>query len=240
MNGHHDPLDDPHPPAEDRPVAGWPTSGTDQDEQRDAASGEEEPLVGEVWEKDASAEPAGNATGREGEPVSSEETTDAPAEDEAGHGHYGEPFGTEEPIILSDSTADEETADASDAGPAEAPDGATGHEETATDAAEAEPSEAAPTAADELTVDRLIDTDAAERFRKRWRDVKGDFVDDPADAVRQASALTGEAVDELVAALGRLRDRLDGHWGEGEESDTERLRVALRGYGSLIDRVLGH
>jgi hypothetical protein len=70
--------------------------------------------------------------------------------------------------------------------------------------------------------------------------VKGDFVDDPAGAVRQASALSGEAVDELVAALGRLRGRLDGHWGEGEEADTERLRVALRGYGSLIDRVLGH
>lgn len=237
MNGYHDrSVDDPRPPAEDRPVAGWPTSGTDQDEHRDAASGEEEPLVGEVWEK--------NATGREGEPVSSEETTDAPAEDDAGRGRYGEPFGTEEPIIISDSTT-EETADATDAGRAEAPDGATGHTETATDAAEtagaeAEPSGARPTAADELTVDRLIDADAAERFRRRWRDVKGDFVDDPADAVRQASALTGEAVDELVAALGRLRNRLDGHWGEGEEADTERLRVALRGYGSLIDRVLGH
>ncbi|GLY84988.1 hypothetical protein [Actinoallomurus iriomotensis] len=229
MNGYHErSLDDPRPPAEDRPVAGWPAEETDQGEHRAADSGEEEPLVGEVWDKDASAEPAGTATGREGEPVASEETADATAEDEAGRGRYGEPFGTEEPIIIADSTTEEETA------------GATGHAETASEGAEPTATGAAPTAADELTVDRLIDADAAERFRTRWREVKGDFVDDPADAVRQASALSRETVDELTAALGRLRERLDGHWGEGEESDTERLRVALRGYGSLIERVLGH
>ncbi|MGI5229507.1 hypothetical protein [Actinoallomurus sp. CA-142502] len=220
MNGYHErSLDDPRPPAEDRPVAGWPAEEADQGEHRAAASGEEEPLVGEVWDKDASTEPAGTATGREGEPVSSEETADATAEDEAGRGRYGEPFGTEEPIIVSDSTAEEETV---------------------SEGAEPPATGAAPTAADELTVDRLIDADAAERFRTRWREVKGDFVDDPADAVRQASALSRETVDELTAALGRLRERLDDHWGEGEESDTERLRVALRGYGSLIERVLGH
>jgi hypothetical protein len=63
-------------------------------------------------------------------------------------------------------------------------------------------------------------------------------VDDPADAVRQAGVLSGEAVDELTAALGRPREKLDGHTAEGEEADTERLRVALRGYGSLIERIL--
>jgi hypothetical protein len=112
---------------------------------------------------------------------------------------------------------------------------------TTDDVADAEPATGArPTDADEFTVDQLIDDDAAGRFRDRWREVKGTFVDDPADAVRQASALSGEAVEELTAALGRLRENLDGHWGDGSEADTERLRVALRGYGSLIDRVLGN
>lgn len=45
-------------------------------------------------------------------------------------------------------------------------------------------------------------------------------------------------MDELIAALGRLRKDLDDHWDDGKETDTERLRVALRGYGSLIDRIL--
>jgi hypothetical protein len=97
---------------------------------------------------------------------------------------------------------------------------------------------ARPTAANEFTVDRLLEPEAAERFRDRWRDVKAVFVDDPADAVRQAGTLSCEAIDELTAALGRLRRELDGAWDEGRETDTERLRVALRGYGSLIDRIL--
>lgn len=56
--------------------------------------------------------------------------------------------------------------------------------------------------------------------------------------VRQASALSGEAVDELTATLGRIRQELDDRWAEGRESDTELLRAALRGYCSLIDRIL--
>ena len=87
-------------------------------------------------------------------------------------------------------------------------------------------------------VENLLDAEAAERFRDRWREVKGAFVDDPSDAVQQASTLSREVVDELTAALARLSQDLDGRWDEGKESDTERLRVILRGYGSLIERIL--
>lgn len=86
----------------------------------------------------------------------------------------------------------------------------------------------------------VLDQQVAERFRDRWQEVKAIFVDDPPGAVRQAGALSGEVVEELTAALGRLRKNLDGRWNDGEETDTENLRVALRGYGSLIERVLEH
>jgi hypothetical protein len=43
-------------------------------------------------------------------------------------------------------------------------------------------------------------------------------------------------VEELTAALDRLRQDLEAHQGEGK--DTEQLRVALRGYGAFIDRIL--
>ncbi|GAA4516019.1 hypothetical protein GCM10023191_086380 [Actinoallomurus oryzae] len=185
MNGHHEgSLDDPRPPAEDRPVAGLPASATGRAE-----------------------------TAAETEPVAAEPRIGADAEPAAETAAGTAPTANTEPVTTGPWSE-------ADAGPA-----GTGSR---------------PADAGELTVDRLFDADAVRRFRERWRDVKGDFVDDPAGAVRQASALSGEAVDELVAALGRLRGRLDGHWGEGEEADTERLRVALRGYGSLIDRVLGH
>jgi hypothetical protein len=262
MSDYHDrSMDDPHPPAEDRPVAGWPAHQA-EGEHRDENAREEEPLVGEVWSEDAPAENAGEhgeTTGTAGETTGTAgETTDTAGE-EHDRGRFGE-FGTEEPIIVSDSIESEEPAAASD--PAEAgettaeggenaPEGdAADHAETAAEAAGTVPAEdagpvaadtgARPTDGDGLTVDRIVDDEAAGRIREHWRDVKGAFVDDPADAVRQASTLANEAVEELTAALARLRENLDGHWSEGQEADTERLRVALRGYGSLIDRVLGH
>jgi hypothetical protein len=97
-----------------------------------------------------------------------------------------------------------------------------------------------PAAAAEFTVEHLIDPADADRFLGSWRDVKAGFVDDPSDALRRASALSGEVVDELTAVLGQLRQDLDEHWRDGEGTDTERLRVALRGYGFLLDRILTH
>lgn len=280
MTEYHDrSVDDPHP-AEDRRVAGWP--GHEPDQRANETPGGEEPLVGEVWNEDSSTEAAGQrtddhaeGTGLTGEDEGQDERaqTDETAEsqdltehgEDTGHDHVSEPFGTEEPMIVSDSEAsdvpdaertdpegsDVLVAERTDADPAtESAVEPTGEPVVITDAdapaaetetmPEAEPvvDGARPTAAEELTVDDLFEPEAAERFRDRWRDVKAVFVDDPSDAVRQASALSGEAVDELTAALGRLRETLDGHWDEGKQTDTERLRVALRGYGSLIDRIV--
>jgi hypothetical protein len=266
MTEYHDrSVDEPHP-AEDRPVAGWP--GHEPDQHANETPGGEEPLVGEVWNADSSTDTAGERTddhagdghdehvhgGHEqtGEAAGSRDLTDAERDDETGRDRAGEPFGTEEPMIVSDSTAERSDAtDAEHTGEEQAAESdvtPTGEPVVVTDAAapatetvpEAEPvvDGARPTAADELTVDDLFEPEAAERFRDRWRDVKAVFVDDPSDAVRQASALSGEAVEELTAALGRMRETLDGHWDEGKQTDTERLRVALRGYGSLIERIL--
>jgi hypothetical protein len=211
MNGYHDPTaDDPRPPAGDRPVAGRPGHGEDL---------------------------------RTGEPA---EAVTAGEDEHTGRGHRGEPFGTEEPMVVTEPEESEATPGAADeTAPATETEAVTPPVEPVEPGAEppAAPAEQAgepvaegarPSAADEFTVDRLLEPEVAERLRERWRDVKAVFVDDPADAVRQAGALTGEAVDELTAALGRLRRELDG----ARESDTERLRITLRGYGSLIDRIL--
>jgi hypothetical protein len=285
MNEYNDrPADEPEPGADDRPVAGFGWAGHNPDhhtdeqtgeqtdelnDQRtdDETPGEDEPLVGEVWNDDSAAEtgehPGHEAGTDEGEQGagSTDLAEEEPAEGtEAGHDHVGEPFGTEEPMIITEDESAEDTTEAEPAeeeepaAVAETPESiepvavaepADVAESTADDAEpvtepEAEPvvDGARPTDTDEFAIDYLVDPEAAERFRNRWRDVKGVFVDDPADAVRQASALSGEAVDELTAALGRLRQNLEDHWGEGKETDTERLRVALRGYGSFIDRLL--
>jgi hypothetical protein len=252
---------------------------TDELEDRrtdDETPGEDEPLVGEVWNDDTSTEQAATDEGEQGAGAADLTGKERAEDTETGRDHVGEPFGTEEPMIVTEPAADESAEDTTEAeqaeeapleeepaAAAETPEAETPETEpvavvpvavdepgdtagsTADDAGTvtepgAEPvvDGARPTAADELSIDYLVDPEAAERFRNRWRDVKGTFVDDPADAVRQASALSAEAVEELTAALGRLRQNLDDHWSEGKEIDTERLRVALRGYGSFIDRLL--
>jgi hypothetical protein len=256
--------------------AGEHTDELEDQRTDDETPGEDEPLVGEVWNDDTSTEQAATDEGEQGAGAA-DLTEEERAEDtETGRDHVGEPFGTEEPMIVTEPAADESAEDTTEAeqaeeapleeepaAAAETPEAETPETEpvavvpvavdepgdtagsTADDAGTvtepgAEPvvDGARPTAADELSIDYLVDPEAAERFRNRWRDVKGTFVDDPADAVRQASALSAEAVEELTAALGRLRQNLDDHWSEGKEIDTERLRVALRGYGSFIDRLL--
>jgi hypothetical protein len=71
-------------------------------------------------------------------------------------------------------------------------------------------------------------------LRDRWRDVQLRFVDDPKGATAEAASLVDEAVDKLSQAL---RDHR-GSFAKGTD-DTEALRVELRGYRDILDRLLG-
>ncbi|MFC6087575.1 hypothetical protein [Sphaerisporangium aureirubrum] len=71
-------------------------------------------------------------------------------------------------------------------------------------------------------------------FRQRWREVQAGFVDDPRDAVRQAD----ELVDEAVSAVVRRKQELTDRWKDADQGDTERLRVTLREYRSLLDELV--
>lgn len=86
-------------------------------------------------------------------------------------------------------------------------------------------------------VTALVSGDAAQGFRDRWRDVQLRFVDDPQGATTEARDLVSEVVDSLTAALTAQRDELDT-WENGDAGDTERLRVAVRRYRDLVDRLL--
>ncbi|GAB3213224.1 hypothetical protein ACQEU5_24315 [Marinactinospora thermotolerans] len=78
-----------------------------------------------------------------------------------------------------------------------------------------------------------------EDYRTRWRELQGDFVDDPQRAVREADRLVGHAVEELTAALNEHRRALERRWsGDGATADTEELRQALRGYRGLLERLV--
>jgi hypothetical protein len=71
-------------------------------------------------------------------------------------------------------------------------------------------------------------------LRDRWRDVQLRFVDDPKGATAEASTLVDDAVDKLSTAL---RDHRSS-FAKGTD-DTESLRVELRSYRDILDRLLG-
>ncbi|WP_327085615.1 hypothetical protein OIE66_25075 [Nonomuraea sp. NBC_01738] len=83
----------------------------------------------------------------------------------------------------------------------------------------------------------LFDQDP-EQVHTRWHDVQAGFVDDPREAVERADGLLEELVAAVTSGLsartGELRDR----WKDPGEQDTEQLRLALRDYRGMLERLL--
>lgn len=108
--------------------------------------------------------------------------------------------------------------------------------EAAADPAEspaaADPAPEPAAAAVAPTVATLFGADA-QSFRDRWRDVQLRFVDSPKEATAEAATMVDEAVERLTNAL---KDQKANLTGGGD--DTEKLRVELRGYRELLNRIL--
>jgi hypothetical protein len=77
-----------------------------------------------------------------------------------------------------------------------------------------------------------------DEFRARWRQIQGDFVDEPRHAVEQANELVDRVTRRLTEVFTTERTRLEGEWGQGKDVSTEDLRQALRRYRSFFDRLL--
>ncbi len=87
------------------------------------------------------------------------------------------------------------------------------------------------------TRERLVPAERAEDYGSRWDALKGDFVDEPRRAVRQADELVGELLDELQRLFGDQRRNLEQGF-DHDRASTEDLRLALRRYRSFFDRLL--
>ena len=83
----------------------------------------------------------------------------------------------------------------------------------------------------------LIEPERARGYQDRWQSLKGDFVDEPRRAVRDANALVGEVLDDLETTFRRQRERLERDLDDSDAS-TEDLRLALGRYRSFFDRLL--
>jgi hypothetical protein len=92
-----------------------------------------------------------------------------------------------------------------------------------------------PSTAERL--DAVWADDRAEEYRDRWRHLQARFLDDPQAAAEEAERLAGEVLDSLAEALAGQKSGLDG-WRSTDQRDTEQLRMTVRGYRDLLDRVL--
>jgi hypothetical protein len=145
----------------------------------------------------------------------------------------------------TDEPLDPAAAAAGTAAVAAVPVGAAAASSTTSSSADSSASAAAPSASADADGDRkpgsvsapdlgsLFDKDDAKGFQERWRDVQLRFVDSPKDATTEAAALVDEAVDRLTAGLKAQKGKLT----QGSE-DTEQLRVELRGYRDMLNRIL--
>ncbi|MFC4119757.1 hypothetical protein [Nonomuraea zeae] len=100
-----------------------------------------------------------------------------------------------------------------------------------------------PAAADEVPAHAapqdvfLFDQDPVE-VQARWRELQASFVDDPGESVQQADGLVSEVVESLTSTLTSRTSALRDRWKDAETSDTEELRLALRDYRSVLERLL--
>jgi len=126
-----------------------------------------------------------------------------------------------------------------DPAPADQLDGPGRHHLRDTSAQPATPSTPDALDADGLPADpnRLVTAERAQSYSARWDEVKGEFVDEPRQAVVKADALVGELLDELGQLFTQQRRGIEQDL-DNDEVSTEDLRVALRRYRSFFDRLL--
>jgi hypothetical protein len=79
-------------------------------------------------------------------------------------------------------------------------------------------------------LDRLFP--GGDAFADRFREIQLVFVDTPKEATAQAASLVAEAVQAVTSALNERKNALTAG-----SDDTEQLRVELRGYRDLLNRI---
>jgi hypothetical protein len=87
----------------------------------------------------------------------------------------------------------------------------------------------------------LLSHDECDKYALRLQHAVGGFVDGPRASVEEADHVLEELTTEFTDAMTRRRRTLRTTWqaaGEGDRADTEKLRLALRDYREVTERLL--
>lgn len=84
----------------------------------------------------------------------------------------------------------------------------------------------------------LIEEHDRRAFLSRWKEIQGEFVDEPRGAVSHADGLVAELMQHLARNFADVRADLEAQWDRKEDVSTEDLRVALQRYRAFFRRLL--
>ena len=84
----------------------------------------------------------------------------------------------------------------------------------------------------------LIEEQDRLDFLSRWKDIQGEFVDQPRGAVSHADGLVADLMQHLARSFADVRADLEAQWDRDDDASTEDLRVALQRYRAFFNRLL--
>jgi hypothetical protein len=92
----------------------------------------------------------------------------------------------------------------------------------------------------------VLSSRTAAGFRDRWHEIQAAFIDDPHRAVEDADRLVADVAQAFASGVEEQRRSLASAWaqdgqakpGEHDAQQTEELRLTIRSYRTLADRLL--
>ena len=96
---------------------------------------------------------------------------------------------------------------------------------------------AVPPASDESAAP-LFSSKESSRMRSRWESIQAAFVDEPRNSLQMADEIVSEAIHHLTEGFAVARKKLEQQGDQGNGASTEDVRLSLRRYKALFERLL--
>jgi hypothetical protein len=84
----------------------------------------------------------------------------------------------------------------------------------------------------------VFDSASSTSFRERWSTILSEFIDDPRRAVEDADRFVADVTQAFASGVESRRQSLTSAWGHDGHDQTEDLRLTMRQYRMLVDRIL--